>query len=99
MLEVFDHGIKHVFALFRLAMILIQVESQIQIVEDEATLQGYQYLRHLLDAKLAVAEIELHDEIVPLQELAEHFSGSGSLQISIRQSKPEQRTLELQLLE
>ena len=38
MLEVFDHGIEHVFALFRLAMILIQVESQIQIVEDEATL-------------------------------------------------------------
>ena len=80
-------------------MILIQVESQVQVVQDDATLQGDQYLRHLIDAKLAVAEIEFHDKLVPFQELAQHFSGSGSLQIGIRQSKPEQRTLKLQFLE
>ena len=51
-------------------MVLIQVESQVQIVQAEAALQSDKYLRHLLHAKLAIAEVELHDQIIPFQELA-----------------------------
>ena len=61
MLEVFDHGFEHDLTLLWLAMVLIQVESQVQIVQAEAALQSDKYLRHLLHAKLTIAEVEFHD--------------------------------------